>query len=42
VLVDGSIPTLKAHMLLVAVAVAVFAGGAAIFRAYSPTAAENL
>ena len=42
VLVDGSIPTLKAHMLLVAVAAAVFAGGAAIFRAYSPTAAENL
>jgi lipopolysaccharide transport system permease protein len=42
VLVDGSIPTLKAHMLLVAVAVAVFAAGVAIFRAYSPTTAENL
>jgi lipopolysaccharide transport system permease protein len=42
VLVDGGIPTMKAHLLLVAVAVAVFAAGAAIFRAYSPTAAENL
>jgi lipopolysaccharide transport system permease protein len=42
VLVDGGIPTLKAHILLVSVAVAVFASGAAIFRAYSPAAAENL
>jgi lipopolysaccharide transport system permease protein len=42
VLVDGGIPTLKAHLLLVAVAAAVFTAGAAIFRAYSPTAAENL
>jgi lipopolysaccharide transport system permease protein len=42
VLVDGAIPTLKAHLLLIAVAGAVFAGGAALFRAYSPTAAENL
>jgi lipopolysaccharide transport system permease protein len=42
VLVDGGIPTLKAHMLLAAVAVSVLAAGAAIFRAYSPTAAENL
>jgi lipopolysaccharide transport system permease protein len=42
VLVDGGIPTLKAHLLLVAVAAAVFAAGAALFRAYSPSAAENL
>jgi lipopolysaccharide transport system permease protein len=42
VLVDGSIPTLKAHLLLVAVAAAVFTAGAAIFRVHSPTAAENL
>jgi lipopolysaccharide transport system permease protein len=42
VLVDGTIPTLKAHFLLAAVAAAVFASGIAIFRAYSPTAAENL
>jgi lipopolysaccharide transport system permease protein len=42
VLVDGTIPTLKAHLLLVAVATAVFATGLAIFRAYSPSAAENL
>jgi lipopolysaccharide transport system permease protein len=42
VLVDGSIPTFRAHMLLVAVAAVVFAAGAAIFRACSPTAAENL
>jgi len=42
VLVDGAIPTFKAHLLLVAVAAAVFTTGAAIFRAYSPNAAENL
>jgi len=42
VLVDGTIPTLKAHLLLVAVAVVVFTAGAAIFRAHSPTAAERL
>ena len=42
VLVDGTIPTLKAHLLLVAVAAVVFAAGAAIFRAHSPTAAEKL
>jgi lipopolysaccharide transport system permease protein len=42
VLVDGGIPTLKAHVLLVAVAAAVFTAGAALFRAYSPTAAEHL
>ena len=41
VLVDGTIPTLKAHLLLVAVAAVVFAAGAAIFRAHSPTAAER-
>lgn len=42
VLVDGTIPTLKAHLLLLAVAAVVFAAGAAIFRAHSPTAAERL
>lgn len=42
VLVDGTIPTLKAHLLLVAVAAVVFTAGAAIFRAHSPTAAERL
>ena len=42
VLVDGGIPTLKAHLLLIAMAAAVFAAGAAIFRAWSPSAAENL
>jgi len=42
VLVDGGIPTLKAHLLLVAVAAVVFTAGAALFRAYSPSAAENL
>jgi lipopolysaccharide transport system permease protein len=42
VLVDGSIPTLKAHLLLVAVALLIFAAGVAVFRAYSPTAAERL
>jgi ABC-type polysaccharide/polyol phosphate export permease len=42
VLVDGAIPTFKAHLLLVAVAAAVFTAGASIFRAYSPNAAENL
>ena len=42
VLVDGTIPTLRAHLLLMAVAAAVFATGLAIFRAYSPSAAENL
>jgi lipopolysaccharide transport system permease protein len=42
VLVDGGFPTLKAHVLLVVAATAVFAAGAAIFRAYSSDAAENL
>ena len=42
VLVEGGVPTLKAHLLLAAVALAVFSAGAAIFRAYSPGAAEQL
>jgi lipopolysaccharide transport system permease protein len=42
VLIDGGFPTFKAHVLLVIMAAAVFAGGAAIFRAYSPNAAEHL
>jgi len=42
VLIDGGFPTFKAHVLLVIMATAVFAGGAAIFRAYSPNAAEHL
>jgi lipopolysaccharide transport system permease protein len=42
VLVEGGIPTLKAHLLLAGVAIAVFAGGVALFRAYSPGAAEEL
>jgi hypothetical protein len=42
VLVDGGVPTFKAHLLLIAMAAAVFAAGAAIFRAWSPSAAENL
>lgn len=42
VLVEGGIPTLKAHLLLAGVALAVFAAGVAIFRAYSPSAAEQL
>jgi lipopolysaccharide transport system permease protein len=42
VLVEGGIPTLKAHLLLAGVAIAVFAVGVAIFKAYSPGAAEEL
>jgi lipopolysaccharide transport system permease protein len=42
VLVEGGIPTLKAHLLLAGVALAVFATGVAVFRAYSPSAAERL
>jgi lipopolysaccharide transport system permease protein len=42
VLLGGAMPTLKAHLLLVVMAATVFAAGAAIFRAYSPNAAENL
>ncbi len=42
VLVAGTVPTLKAHLLLAGMAVAVLALGVAIFRAQSPRAAENL
>lgn len=42
VLVEGGVPTLKAHLLLAGVACAVFAAGVAVFRAYSPGAAEEL
>jgi lipopolysaccharide transport system permease protein len=40
VLVDGSIPTLKAHLLLAAGAATMFLLGLAVFRRYSPHAAE--
>ena len=42
VLVEGGTPTLKAHLMLAGVALAVFAAGVAVFRAYSPSAAERL
>jgi lipopolysaccharide transport system permease protein len=42
VLVEGAVPTLKAHLLLAGVALAAFAAGVAVFRAYSPGAAEEL
>ena len=42
VLVDGTIPTLKAHMLLVMVTAVIFATGFAIFRRHAPRAAEYL
>jgi homopolymeric O-antigen transport system permease protein len=42
VLLGEAMPTLKAHLLLVAMTAAVLAAGAAIFRAHSPNAAENL
>jgi lipopolysaccharide transport system permease protein len=42
VLVEGGVPTLKAHLLLAGVALAVFSAGVAVFRACSPGAAEEL
>ncbi len=42
VLVAGTVPTLKAHLLLAAMAVAALAIGAAVFRAQAPRAVENL
>ncbi len=42
VLVEGGVPTLKAHLLLAGVAITVFAAGVAAFRAWSPGAAEKL
>jgi lipopolysaccharide transport system permease protein len=42
VLVDGTIPTFRAHMMLVGEAACVLAIGAAIFRSYAPRAAEYL
>jgi lipopolysaccharide transport system permease protein len=42
VLVDGTIPTLRAHMMLVGEAACILAIGTAIFRRYAPRAAEYL
>jgi ABC-type polysaccharide/polyol phosphate export permease len=42
VLIDGTIPTLKANALLVLMTAAIVAGGIAVFRAYAPDAAERL
>ena len=40
VLVDGTIPTLRAHVLLVLVTSMIFATGLAVFRRHAPRAAE--
>jgi lipopolysaccharide transport system permease protein len=42
VLVDGTVPTLKAHLLLVGMTATIFATGVFIFRAKSPRAMEAL
>jgi lipopolysaccharide transport system permease protein len=42
VLVDGAPPTLRAHVLLLLQAAAIFTIGAAIFRRYASRAAEYL
>jgi lipopolysaccharide transport system permease protein len=42
VLVDGTIPTLRAHMMLVGEAACILAIGTAIFKCYAPRAAEYL
>ena len=42
VLLDGTIPTLRANLMLVAVTGIVLAAGAAIYKALAPDAAENL
>jgi ABC-type polysaccharide/polyol phosphate export permease len=42
VLVDGVVPTAKAHLLLSAEAVAILGIGALLFRRYSPRVAESL
>lgn len=42
VLVAGTVPTLKAHLLLGLVAATALAAGTALYRRYAPTAAERL
>jgi lipopolysaccharide transport system permease protein len=42
VLVGGTIPSLRAHLLLLAVALVTLAAGTLVFRRYSPRAAEYL
>lgn len=42
VLVDGIVPSMRAHLMLAGMATAVFAAGALIFLACSPSAAEHI
>jgi lipopolysaccharide transport system permease protein len=42
VLVDGATPTLKAHLLLIAMTIAILAAGIATFRSQAPDVAERL
>jgi lipopolysaccharide transport system permease protein len=42
VLVDGTVPTLRAHLLLLLMTTVIFGVGLAIFRRHSPRAAEYL
>jgi ABC-type polysaccharide/polyol phosphate export permease len=42
VLIDGQVPSLRAHLLLLAVAAATLAVGVLVFRRLSPRAAEHL
>jgi homopolymeric O-antigen transport system permease protein len=42
VLIDGTVPTLKAHAYLFVMAAAIFAGGALLFRRYVDSAMETL
>jgi lipopolysaccharide transport system permease protein len=42
VLVDGSVPTFKAHVLLTTFSLLILGMGLAIFGRYSPRAAEHL
>ena len=42
VLVYGTVPTLKAHLLLVGVTAFMFGGGVLLFRKHAPTAMEKL
>ena len=42
VLVDGTLPSLRAHLMLLAMTLGILGLGAAIFRAFSAKAAEQL
>lgn len=42
VLVDGGVPSIRAHLLLAAVTAVILAAGVAVYRRYAPTIAERL